>query len=181
MRNGWRGSAQDKYTRWHACRCRTRRGFWWLRSWFVHHWWSARGDELSSDIVARNRSPPAIVVRGEEDKDITMRIIRCTCPVKPCWVRCGGRSSICEDRVTSCGREGERTSRLSIDPPWFTPLIIWVSLSLTPGFLNPLPSTTTIISPGRSPPENPHLVSLDRAKAQGWFLRAHHWHPTMQT
>lgn len=105
----------------------------------MHRWLSARGDELSSDIVARNRSPPAVVVRGEEDKDITMRIIRCTCPVKPCWVRRGGRSSIGEDRVTSCGQEGERTSRLSIDPPWFTPLIIWVSLSLTPWISQPPP------------------------------------------
>lgn len=101
--------------------------------------WEPRG-LLSSDIVPRNRSPPAVVVtvlrRGQGHYNACYTIQRstgqvCTCPVKLCWVRHGGRSSIGEDDVACRGWGDEWTSRLSIDRPWFTPLIIWVSLSLT--------------------------------------------------
>lgn len=149
--------------------------------------WEPRG-LLSSDIAPRNRSPPAVVVtvlRGVQGHYNACYAIRrstgqvCTCPVKPCWVRRGGRSSTDEDDVRCRGRGDERTSRLSIDPSWFTPLIIWVSLSLTL-WISPSFFPATIISPGRLPPNDQHPVYLDRAKAQGRFLRAHRWHPAMQ-
>lgn len=67
---------------------------------------------LSSDIAPRNRSPPAVVVTvlrgGQGHYNACYTIQRstgqvCTCPVKPCWVRPGGRSSIGEDDVACRG------------------------------------------------------------------------------